>query len=86
MSNAVTREEFNALKQQVEDIQLGDLRFQQRCYQEFGVIHRQLQDHSQILGELKTDVVELKAHAESTDNKLDFICEYIRGQMALNNE
>ena len=95
MNDTVSREEFEALKNQVEDIMVRDTRFQFKCYTEFSSIQRQLADHSQMTGELKTDVAELKsAVAKQSDRlqrlevasedhsmKLDFICDWIRSQV-----
>ena len=70
MNDPVTREEFDALKQQVEDVQMGDLRFQQRCYQQFSHLHKQLAEQDQSIKELKIDVAGLKEGQQLTNNML----------------
>lgn len=69
--------------------------FEHRVTKELGLIHRQLGDHSQMLGELKIgqqkleagqkklegEISEVRADIALMDHKLSFICNFIRKQL-----
>ena len=60
MTEHTTKEEVSELRERVTDLEIGDRKFQARCYQEFASIHRQLADHGNVLKNLEDGQNEIK--------------------------